>query len=216
MRAADMWAQIEEALPPDWAEAHLAFAPEGGMDEAAAVLAPLQPVRVGRELRFHVTRGQAGGARARNILRHLDRKRVWGTLSLVESTVGAASSSTTATARPRPTQPLADAWNDTLATLPPDWSDLLCELELDSSDHLPRAALLGAPMNPTRVPEATALRFRVSGKQGYGVSVVMARRCFERMDAEGITGRITVLTVLSDTENAVTQGPVWRVAGRSV
>ena len=43
----------------------------------------------------------------------------------------------------------------------------------------------------------------------------MARRCFERMDAEGITGRIAILHVLSDTENADTQGPVWRVAGRS-
>ena len=100
--------------------------------------------------------------------------------------------------------------------LSPGWSDLLCELELDSSDHVPRAALLGAPLNPTRNPDAIALRFRVSGKQGYGASPGMARRCFERMDADGITGRITVLGGLSDTENAVTQGPVWRLAGRSV
>jgi hypothetical protein len=71
-------------------------------------------------------------------------------------------------------------------------------------------------MNPTRVPDAIALRFRVSGKQGYGVSPQMARRCFERMDAEAITGRIQVVYDLSDTENVVTQGPVWRVAGRSV
>ena len=211
-----MWAQIEEALPADWAEVHLAFAPEDAMDEAAAVLAPLQPVKVGTELRFHVTRGQGGVERARNILRRADGKRVWGTLSLVDSTIAAAPPPTTAIAGPRPTQSLVDAWEEALAALPPDWSDLLCELELDSSDHLPRAALLGAPMNPTRVPDATALRFRVSGKQGYGVSPVMARRCFERMDAEGIAGRITVLTALSDTENAVTQGPVWRVAGRSV
>jgi hypothetical protein len=93
---------------------------------------------------------------------------------------------------------------------------VLGELELDSSDHLPRAALLGAPMNPTRNPDAIALRFRASGKLGYGVSTQMARRCFERMDAEGITGRITIVHGLSDAENAVTQGPVWRVAGRSV
>ena len=64
--------------------------------------------------------------------------------------------------------------------------------------------------------DATALRFRVSGSDGYGVSPLMARRCFERMDAEGITGRIAVLHGLSNTENAVTQGPVWRLAGRSV
>ena len=89
-------------------------------------------------------------------------------------------------------------------------------LELDSSDHLPRAALLGAPMNPTRVPDETALRFRASGKQGYGVAPQMARRCFERMDAEQVTGSLTILDGLSDTENAVTQGPVWRLAGTSV
>ena len=114
------------------------------------------------------------------------------------------------------TTSLFDSWDEALSELPPDWSDLLCELELDSSDHLPRAALLGAPMNPTRVVDANALRFRCSGKQGYGVSPGMARRCFERMDAEGITGRITIQQVLSDTENAVTQGPIWRLAGRSV
>jgi hypothetical protein len=44
----------------------------------------------------------------------------------------------------------------------------------------------------------------------------MARRCFERMDGDGITGTIAVVQSLSDTENAVTQGPVWRLAGRSV
>jgi hypothetical protein len=103
-----------------------------------------------------------------------------------------------------------------LSSLAPDWSDLLCELELDSSDHVPRAALLGAPLNPSSVAGASALRFRVSGKQGYGVSPQMARRCFERMDAEGITGRIRAVHALSDTENADTQGPVWRLAGRSV
>jgi hypothetical protein len=111
---------------------------------------------------------------------------------------------------------LPAAWDALLAELPPDWSDVLCELELDSSDHIPRAALLGAPMNPTRVEGEIALRFRASGKQGYGVSAQMARRCFERMDAEGITGRLRVVYDLSDSENAVTQGPVWRVAGKSV
>ena len=61
-----------------------------------------------------------------------------------------------------------------------------------------------------------ALRFRASGKQGYGVSPQMARRCFERMDAEGIAGSLTVLQSLSEIENAVTQGPVWRLSGHSV
>ena len=215
MRAAEQWARIQETLDPTWAEARVAFTPEGTPADAAAVLAPLQPVRVGGELRFHVPRAGGGPERVRNTLRALDRKRVWGTLSLVDTTTETAATTTSApTVRLR--RPLAQAWDDVLATLPPDWSDVLCELELDSSDHLPRAALLSAPMNPTRSPGAIALRFRASGKQGYGVSPQMARRCFERMDSEGITGRITVVYELSDAENVVTQGPVWRVAGRSV
>ena len=123
---------------------------------------------------------------------------MWGTLSLIEVTreAPAADAETSADDAPR------GRLGRRCRRLAPDWSDLLCELELDSSDHVPRAALLGAPMNPTRNPDAIALRFRVSGKQGYGVSPVMARRCFERMDAEGITGQISVLYDLSDTENA--------------
>jgi hypothetical protein len=214
MRAAEQWAQLEATLDPTWVEAQVTFVPEDDPAEAAAVLAPLQPGRAGRELRLHITRSGGGLESARNIFRQLDRKRVWGTLSLVDvAAVTPVPMSAPTLPRPRP---LAEAWDDAVATLPPDWSDLLCELELDSSDHLPRAALLGAPTNPTRVPDEIALRFRVSGKQGYGASPQMARRSLERMDAEGITGRITIVYELSDTENAVTQGPVWRVAGRSV
>ena len=214
MRAADQWAQIEETLDADWAEARLSFTPEGSSSEAAAVLGPMQPVRIGDELRFHVTRSDGGAERTRNTLRSLDRNRLWGTLALIDVAADRAPAATPAA--PAVVRPLADAWDDAISSLPPDWSDLLCELELDSSDHVPRAALLGAPLNPSRVPDATALRFRASGKRGYGVSPQMARRCFERMDAEGITGRIAVLYGLSDTENADTQGPVWRLAGRSV
>ena len=212
MRAADQWVRLQGTLESDWAEAQLAFAPEGPVADAAAVLAPLQPGRAGAELRFHVSRTGSEPEKVRNLLERLDQKRIWGTLSLVDTTL----------VTPVPTPPstraeaLTDAWEAVLAALPPGWSDLLCELEVDSSDHIPRAALLGAPLNPSRSRSAIALQFRVSGKQGYGVSPGMARRCFERMDAEGITGRIVVLHGLSDTENDVTQGPVWRVAGRSV
>ena len=212
MRAADQWARMEVDLGAGWDDAHLSFTPEGSTADAAAILAPLAPGRVGRELRFHVTREGSSRERLRNLLARLDSKRAWGTLSLLESTRALPAAEAAA---PRQTS-LVNAWDDAVARLAPGWSDLLCELGLDSSDHLPRAALLGAPMNPTRNPEAIALRFRVSGKQGYGVSPGMARRCFERMDEDGITGRISVLGALSDTENAETQGPVWRLAGRSV
>jgi len=212
MRAAEQWALLERNLGSEWAEARLAFAPEGSTADAAAILAPLGPGRVEGELRLHVTRAGSDPERLRNLLERLDRRRVWGTLSLIDATQVRPAEVHAAT---RPAS-LASAWDAAVEKLAPGWSDLLCELELDSSDHLPRAALLGAPMNPTRNPDAIALRFRVSGKQGYGVSPGMARRCFERMDADEITGRISVLGELSDTENAVTQGPVWRVAGRSV
>jgi hypothetical protein len=214
MAAADQWSRIEESLDADWVELRLAFAPEGAFSDAAAVLAPLQPVRVGDEFRFHVTRANGGAERVRNTLSRLDRKRLWGTLALID--VASDMAPTPVATPPANALTLADAWDDALAKLPPDWSDLLCELQLDSSDDVPRAALHGAPLNPSRVPDAIALRFRASGKQGYGVSPQMARRCFERMDAEGITGRIVILDALSDTENADTQGPVWRLAGRSV
>jgi hypothetical protein len=219
MRAAEQWAQIESSLEPGWSEIRLTFTPDDSMSKAAALLGPLQPVRIGDEFRFHLIRAEGGAERTRNTMRRLDANRAWGTLALltVAAIEAPPAEPTTPVALVEPDpRTLVEAWEDALSTLPSDWSDLLCELALDSSDHLPRAALLGAPLNPARVPGVLALRFRASGKQGYGVSPLMARRCFERMDAEGIVGRITILNGLSDTENAVTQGPVWRVAGRSV
>ena len=44
----------------------------------------------------------------------------------------------------------------------------------------------------------------------------MARRCFERLDAEGIAGRVEVLRAISDTDNVGTQGPVWYVGGKAL
>ena len=214
MRAAEQWAQIEQELPADWSETQLAFTPEGSVAEAAAVLGPLQPGRVGSELRLHIERAEGGVERARNIFRALDRRRIWGTLSVVGS-IRDVAPLVEASGSERPGS-LAEQWDAALAELPPDWSDVLCVLELDSSDHVPRAALLGAPLNPTRVHGEVALQFRASGKQGYGVSPQMARRCFERMDAETIAGSLRIVYGLSDTENAVTQGPVWRLAGKSV
>ncbi len=174
---------------------------------------PCSPCGWASEFRFHATRSDGGAERARNIAptprsqarlgnaparRCLDpragRGHRWRRAHSRRNR--SRRSGTISSRRFLPTG--ATSWRSS---------------SVDSSDHVPRAALLGAPMNPTRVPGATALRFRVSGKQGYGVAPQMARRCFERMDAEGITGRITVVYDLSDSENDVTQGPVWRVAG---
>ena len=87
----------------------------------------------------------------------------------------------------------AEAWDEALAALPPDWSDLYAEVELTSTDHLERAALLLSPINPARYGDSPALRFRVARTFGYGASPAMVRRCLERMDAEGIRAQVRIL-----------------------
>lgn len=215
MRAVEQWNALERELGDAWERATLAFAVDDreAVADAAGVLGPIGAGRVGNELRFELSRRGGGPEKLRNLLGHLDRKRLWGDLALVEVEQAAPSAPLGATPA---TSSLASAWDAEVAKLPAGWRDLLCELELDSSDYLARAALLGAPLNPTRNPDEIALRFRASSGGGYGTAAVMVRRCLERMDAERITGRVRVLTALSDTENEATQGPVWRVAGRSV
>jgi hypothetical protein len=44
----------------------------------------------------------------------------------------------------------------------------------------------------------------------------MVERCLERVDAEGIRGRFTLLRALSETKPVYTQGPVWYVGGKAV
>jgi hypothetical protein len=218
MRAVEQWRELQRGLPDGWEEASLSFAVEepSAVATAAVVLAPLGPGRSGDELRFHARPlGPSGAESVRNLLGRLDRKRIWGTLTLVDSVVAREDDLVAQSHGETRARSLTGAWDDLVGSLSPGWSDVLCELEVDSSDFLPRAALLGAPLNPARNPEALALRFRV-GRGGYGTSTTMTRRCFERMDAEGITGRLAVLGALSEVGNVATQGPVWRVAGRAV
>jgi hypothetical protein len=216
MRAVDQWQLLAGNLSPDWEEARLMFVVEdpGQVSAAAGVLGPLGAGRYGSEVRVGIRNSAVGGPAAlRNLLRALDRKRIWGTLKLVDVRTALTPPAGETVAR---RSKLAEAWDAVLETLPPAWSDLLCELEVDSSDYLTRGALLGAPLNPARNPDALALRFRAARTKGYGAPPGLVRRCLERMDADGITGTITVLNALSETDNVYTQGPVWRVAGRSV
>ena len=218
MRAVEQWSAIEAGLDPDWDVVFLTFvAEDGSVGRAAGVLAPLGPLRHGRELRFQVARSGAGPDRLQNLLGRLDRNRVWGELSLLNAHVAET------VAEPAPIlvngeRPLVEQWDDEISKLPPGWRDLLVELGLDSTDFVAQAALVGAPLNVSRVPGEIAIRFRVSrgGLVGYGASEGMARRCLERMDGVGITGRLRVVDALSETDPVATLGPVWRLAGRSV
>jgi hypothetical protein len=127
--------------------------------------------------------------------------------------VGSSEGAPTASAA---AQSFLAAWEAELVTLPDDWSDLYAEVELASSDYLERAALLLAPLNPSRYGGKPGFRFRVARSFGYGGSPEMARRCLARLDEEGIRGHVRVLHALSDTRPVQTQGPVWYVEGRSV
>ena len=213
MGLVEQWRRIRSELPEDWGEAklNLSVKRDEQRPRAAALLGPAGPGRLGDDLRVSVHRagGGIGPDQADKLFGKLDAEKIRGDLALV--TVGEREEREEA-----PREQLAQVWGMTLETLPADWSDLLCELELASSDHLPRAALLTAPLNPTRVPGQSAFRFRAARTFGYGASPEMTRRCLERLDADGIPATLQVLHVLSDTHNVATQGPVWRVAGKAV
>jgi hypothetical protein len=207
---ADQWGELAANLQGDWAEARLALELEdpAQADRAALILGPLTPGRSRRGFHLTVPRDRDLG----RFLARLDEEGVGGSLVVVEA------EQQTPLSRPRAEAPrtLVEQWDSLLTQLPPDWSDLYAELELDSSDYLERGALLLAPVNPARYGGRSTFRFRVASSRGYGVAASMARRCLERLDAEGITGTLRALRVLSRTAHVATQGPVWYVEGRAV
>jgi hypothetical protein len=210
---AGQWTAIERGLDPSWHEARLSLTlpDEERAKRAAALLAPANPGRSGRSLRFFTARGGTGvGPEAvRRMLRRLDEEKLDGTLALVASDQ----------ATPEPTisrRALAFDWDAALAMVPADWSDLYCALELTSTDQLERTALLIAPLNPGRFGGAVGFRFRCARRFGYGAAPEMVRRCLERLDADGIPGEVRILYVLSDTHPVGTQGPVWHLGGKTV
>ena len=213
----DQWQAIERGLPEGWGDARLRLrvAEEGQCERAAALLGPATPGRHGREISFFVARGGAGPSAelVKRLLRRLDQEGIDGKLELLGSDRPAADIPGAVAARWRS---FAEAWDAQLAALPDDWSDLYAEVELFSSDHLERGALLLAPLNPARYGGKPGFRFRVARRFGYGGSPEMARRCFERLDEEGIRGVVRVLHALSDTRPVQTQGPVWYLGGRTV
>lgn len=199
-----------EALAGDWAEARIQVTLEEPerLERAAQLLAPLQPLVTGpNSLTFRVN-GKSDTTK--RLLERLDRERIHASLAVASSDPIAA----------RPAEKLSlklrEQWEAALATLPSDWSDVLAEVELLSSDWLDRAALDMAPINPRRDGGRLALRFRAARRFGYGGSPQMVARCLERCDRDGIRGSVEILRVLSDTRPVQTQGPVWLLEGKTV
>jgi hypothetical protein len=214
MGLVDQWRAIEGALPDEWADARLLLRIDDAekADRAAALLAPLNVGRVSAGLRFYTARRGSGPLPdlMSRLLARLDAEGIDGALELVGS--GEAEPPPSPVAR----RTLAATWDTEVAALPPDWSDVYAELELTSTDYLDRAALLVAPVNPSRYGGRPGYRFRCARRFGYGASPGMVRRCLERLDGERITGEVRILRSLADTEPVSTQGPVWYIGGRSV
>ena len=211
MRLVWQWINLERELPRNWSDLRLVLkVREQDAERAAALLGGANPMRLGNSILLFVSRSGGFGPEAlRRALLRLDRQGIGGTLELGGVTEAEAATESEP-------ESLAAAWDAEVATLPDDWSDMYAEIVLRSSDHLERAALLVAPMNPTRPGQTLALRFRVARRFGYGISPAMARRCLERLDEEGISGELHVLGVLCDTHPVATQGPVLRVGGKAV
>ena len=214
MRLVDQWATVEQGLDPRWHDARLdlVVADDTQRRRALALLGPASPGRVGNTIRFFTTRSGAGvGPEAvRRLLRRLDDERIDGTLTLVSSDEAPAAP---ALARAS----LAAEWDAAVAVLPSDWSDLLCELELTSSDHIEKGALLLAPLNPVQAGTGRpGFRFRCAQSFGYGASPGMVRRCLARLDEARIPGEVRILRALSDAHPVATQGVVWYVGGKAV
>ncbi|HEY2183195.1 MAG TPA: hypothetical protein VGH18_03410 [Gaiellaceae bacterium] len=212
MPLVDRWNHVERALDPRWTEVTLSLAikDDAARSRAAALLGPAGPGIGSKEIRFTVsTKGTGiGPEAARRLLRLIDQERIVGRLELVE-TVGL---------RPDPeqsTRSLAGAWREALHVLPSDWSDLVAEIELDSSADVDRAAVLCAPINPMQIPLGRpGFRFRCASRSGYGASSGMVGRCLARLDEAEITGRVRITRVLSDVHPVGTQGATFAVGRR--
>ena len=214
MTLVDQWNIIERGLDPRWSDAQVMLSVENSAHtaRAATLLAPAGPVKTGAALRFYVSHSGAGvGPEAvRRMLGRIAAEGISGALELVGS-----SESSPAPAAVEPTS-LAAGWDAAVAVLPADWSDLLCELSLTSSDYLDVTALHIGPLNPLRGPAGMTFRFRVAQTFGYGASPGMVRRCLQRVDAAGIPGSVRVLRLMSDSHPVGIQGPVWYVGGKAV
>ncbi len=208
----DQWREIERGLPGRWGETRLALAVRqpGQADRAAAMLGPLAPGRSAG--RFHLTVGRRTGTSPgalERALHRLDEEGLRGGLELVGTTDAPVPA-------PEAEDGLAEAWDEALAGLPADWSHLHGQVDLTSTDHLERGALLLSPINPSRFDDSPSFRFRCARAAGYGASPGMARRCFERLDEDSIRASVAVLRLVSDSDAAGTQGPVWYVDGKVV
>ena len=214
MSLVGQWRTVQDGLPEGWIQVAVRLELRAGEapTRAAALLGPAQPYRTAPNV-LQFSSALDGSAPSPDgitrLLKRLDDERVTGTLTVLGSERAVARVE-------REVASLAAQWDALLAELPGDWSDLLGQITLESSDYVEPAAVMLIQMNPRRVGTTTSMRFRCARNAGYGVSPEMARRCFERCDEANIRGNLEVLRALSDTRLVATQGPVWIMNGQTV
>jgi hypothetical protein len=211
VRLVEQWNRVESGLDPRWSDLRLSLriGTEEARDRAAALLAPAGPGIAGSAIRFSVSRSGhgIGPEAARRLLGRIDAERIRGALALVGT-----SEAETAPQLARAT--LAAEWQAALEVVPSDWSDLVAELELDSSADVDRGAVLCAPLNPMQLSGRTGFGFRCASERGYGASAGMVGRCLARLDEAAITGHVRITRVLSDVHPVGTQGAMFLVGRR--
>jgi len=211
VRLVEQWNGIESGLDPRWSDLRLSLRIDAGeaRERAAALLGPAGPGVSAGTIRFYVARGGhgIGPDAARRLLGRIDAAGIAGELTLVgTSEAEAAPQVARAT--------LAAEWQAALEVLPSDWSDLLAELELDSSVDVDRGAVLCAPLNPIQLTGRPGFGFRSANARGYGASAGMVGRCLARLDEAGITGHVRITRALSDVNPIGTQGATFLVGRR--
>jgi hypothetical protein len=211
VRLVEQWNRIESGLDPRWSDVRLRLrvGTRQERERAAALLGPAGPGFAGDTIRFYVARGGhgIGPEAARRLLGRIDAEKIAGTLTLV--------SASEAEAAPEVARSTLEAeWNAALEVLPSDWSDLIAELELDSSADVDRAAVFCAPLNPIQSTGRPGFRFRCASSRGYGASAGMVGRCLARLDEASIGGHIRLTRVLSDVHPVGTQGATFLVGRR--
>jgi hypothetical protein len=211
VRLVEQWNRIESGLDPRWSDVRLRLrvGAQKSRQRAAALLGPAGPGFAGDAIRFYVARGGdgIGPEAARRLLGKIDAERISGVLTVVS-----ASEAEAAPTIARST--LEAEWQAALEVLPSDWSDLVAELELDSSADVDRAAVFCAPLNPIQSTGRPGFRFRCASSRGYGASSGMVGRCLARLDEADITGRVRLTRVLSDVHPVGTQGATFLVGRR--
>ena len=217
VKLVDQWAALERRLPIDWETIGLRLSTEqpDEVGEAARVLGPMNVGRVGDQLAVTVRRagGASGPEAARRLFGRLDQARIWCLLEQDEIGVREPDVATSAAATAGGAGRRGVGRGSRRAPLGLERPALQPRARIQRPAAARRAALRSRQPDARR---AMPWRSRSAARAatGYGVSPVMARRCFERLDAEGIEGEVSVLRVVSDTDNVATQGPVWYVGGK--